>query len=158
MSASRSATDPPTRASPAASLVNGTTRAVMGRRLRAIRGVGEVIGGLPFGNRNLVMRRTVWVRARPSMMGRLRALALGAPPSIPYVNGIRRLVLSMSQFTRSMVMTVDEFLAHDFPEGKVELVRGEPRVTPPAGGPHATVATNLLRRNPLVQSDHAAAR
>jgi Uma2 family endonuclease len=43
------------------------------------------------------------------------------------------------------LMTVDEFLVHDFPDGRAELVRGEPRVNPPAGGPHALIATNLLR-------------
>lgn len=41
-------------------------------------------------------------------------------------------------------MTVEEFSAYNFPEGKVELVRGEPRVMSPAGAPHAVVGSNLL--------------
>ena len=57
-----------------------------------------------------------------------------------------------------MLMTVDEFLAHDFPEGKVELVRGEPRVTPPAGGPHGTVASNVLRLLILYVDQHRLGR
>lgn len=43
-----------------------------------------------------------------------------------------------------MLMTVDEFLVAPVPDGKVELVRGELRVTPPPGAPHGTVGTNLL--------------
>lgn len=42
-------------------------------------------------------------------------------------------------------MTVEEFAEYNFPEGKVELVRGEPRVMSPAGAPHAVVGSNLLR-------------
>lgn len=41
-------------------------------------------------------------------------------------------------------MTVDEFAEYNFPEGKVELVRGEPRVMSPCGAPHAVVGSNLL--------------
>ena len=41
-------------------------------------------------------------------------------------------------------MTVEEFLIHPTPEGKAELVRGELRVTPPAGAPHGTAAINLV--------------
>jgi Uma2 family endonuclease len=44
----------------------------------------------------------------------------------------------------AMVVTADEFLEMILPEGKAELVRGEVRVTPPAGGPHGTAATNLV--------------
>jgi Uma2 family endonuclease len=43
-----------------------------------------------------------------------------------------------------MIMTIDEFLAYPAPEGKAELVRGELRVTPPAGGPHGAAATSLV--------------
>jgi Uma2 family endonuclease len=43
----------------------------------------------------------------------------------------------------AMTMTVDEFLVHSVPDGKAELVRGELRVTPPAGGPHGVAASNL---------------
>ena len=35
-------------------------------------------------------------------------------------------------------------MALSLPEGKAELVRGELRMTPPAGGPHGTAASNLL--------------
>jgi len=41
-------------------------------------------------------------------------------------------------------MTVDEFLKQPLPDGKAELVRGELRMTPPAGGAHGVVAGNLL--------------
>ena len=44
----------------------------------------------------------------------------------------------------AMVVTVDEFLMLQLPEGKAELVRGEVRMTPPPGAPHGTAATNLL--------------
>lgn len=42
-------------------------------------------------------------------------------------------------------MTVEEFEGYPFPDGKVELVRGEPRVMPPAGAPHGGVQSNLMR-------------
>ena len=45
---------------------------------------------------------------------------------------------------RAMVVTVDEFLEMQLPEGKAELVRGEVRVTPPAGGPHGAAVSNLF--------------
>jgi len=44
-----------------------------------------------------------------------------------------------------MVMTVEEFLVASVPDGKAELVRGELRVTPPAGAPHAVAESNLFR-------------
>lgn len=44
----------------------------------------------------------------------------------------------------AMLVTVDEFLEMDLPEGKAELVRGEVRVTPPAGGAHGAAASNLV--------------
>ena len=40
-------------------------------------------------------------------------------------------------------MTVEEFEAFPFPDGKVELVRGEPRMMSPAAGPHGVVQGNL---------------
>lgn len=43
-----------------------------------------------------------------------------------------------------MIMTVDEFLAADLPEGKSELVRGELRMTPTPAVPHGRAATNLV--------------
>lgn len=52
----------------------------------------------------------------------------------------------MAHATRESVvlMTPDEFLLHPVADGKPELVRGELRVTPPAGGPHLCVATNVV--------------
>lgn len=46
--------------------------------------------------------------------------------------------------TTTMIMTPDEFLQVAVPDGKAELVRGELRVTPPAGGPHGLAATRLV--------------
>ena len=46
--------------------------------------------------------------------------------------------------TSATVMTVEEFLSTDVPEGKAELVRGELRVTPPPGAPHGMAAINLV--------------
>lgn len=43
-----------------------------------------------------------------------------------------------------VLMTPEEFLVCSVPDGKAELVRGELRVTPPAGGPHGCVATNIV--------------
>ena len=43
-----------------------------------------------------------------------------------------------------MTMTVEEFLAYSVSDVKAELVRGELRVTPPAGGPHGAVGANLI--------------
>jgi len=43
-----------------------------------------------------------------------------------------------------MLMTIDEFLVAQLPEGKSELVRGEVRLTPPAGASHGRAATNLV--------------
>ena len=45
-----------------------------------------------------------------------------------------------------MRMTPDEFLVYPLSDVKAELVRGELRVTPPAGGPHGRVVINILRR------------
>lgn len=42
------------------------------------------------------------------------------------------------------IMTAEEFLNYPLPDGKAELVRGELRVTPPAGGPHGVAASNLV--------------
>jgi len=44
----------------------------------------------------------------------------------------------------AMTMTVEEFLAYPVPDAKAELIRGELRVTPPAGGPHGMAAANLV--------------
>lgn len=41
-------------------------------------------------------------------------------------------------------MTVEEFETYPFPEGKVELVRGEPMVGPLAGASHGGVQSNLM--------------
>ena len=43
-----------------------------------------------------------------------------------------------------MMMTVDEFLVANLPEGKSELVRGEVRLTPPPGASHGLAAANLF--------------
>ena len=52
----------------------------------------------------------------------------------------------MAHATRGdvVLMTPEEFLVQSLPDGKAELVRGELRVTPPAGGPHLRVATNVV--------------
>ena len=42
------------------------------------------------------------------------------------------------------MMTVDEFLTLPTSERKLELVRGELRVTPPAGAPHGVAGANLV--------------
>ena len=52
-----------------------------------------------------------------------------------------------------MLMTVEEFLVASVPDGKVELVRGELRVTPPPGAPHGTAAINLV----LMLANHVKA-
>ncbi len=46
----------------------------------------------------------------------------------------------------AMRMTAEQFLEYPLPDAKGELVRGELRVTPPAGGPHGRAATRLLLR------------
>ena len=52
-----------------------------------------------------------------------------------------------------VLMTPEEFLVCSVPDGKAELVRGELRVTPPAGGPHGCVATNIVcRLHPFVEA------
>lgn len=51
------------------------------------------------------------------------------------------------------VMTAEEFLLASVPDAKAELVRGELRVTPPAGGPHGRAATNLV----VLLSNHGRA-
>ena len=43
-----------------------------------------------------------------------------------------------------MKMTIDEFLVANLPEGKSELVRGEVRLTPPAGAAHGGAASALV--------------
>ncbi|MEP6835078.1 MAG: Uma2 family endonuclease [Gemmatimonas sp.] len=44
----------------------------------------------------------------------------------------------------TMLMTPDEFLVYPLSDVKAELVRGELRVSPPAGGPHGRAGTNLV--------------
>jgi Uma2 family endonuclease len=44
---------------------------------------------------------------------------------------------------RAVYLSPDEFLVHDTPEGKAELVRGELRVTPHPGGRHGAVTTAI---------------
>jgi Uma2 family endonuclease len=44
----------------------------------------------------------------------------------------------------AVMMTAEEFLAYPLPDAKGELVRGELRVTPPAGGPHGVAVANLV--------------
>lgn len=56
------------------------------------------------------------------------------------------------------LMTVDQFLTHDFADAKAELVRGELRMNPPAGGPHAVVVSNLLRVLMRHVDDHQLGR
>ena len=41
-------------------------------------------------------------------------------------------------------MTAEEFLAYPVHDAKAELVRGELRVSPPAGAPHGVAAVNLV--------------
>jgi Uma2 family endonuclease len=53
----------------------------------------------------------------------------------------------------AVFMTAEEFLMASVPDGKAELVRGELRVTPPAGGPHGVAAINLV----VLLSNHARA-
>lgn len=60
--------------------------------------------------------------------------------------------------SRMMIMTAEEFLAFPLPDGKAELVRGELRVTPPAGGPHGVAASNLLFALSLYVRQHALGR
>ena len=43
-----------------------------------------------------------------------------------------------------MSMTAEEFLVYPVHDAKAELVRGELRVTPPAGGPHGVAGANLV--------------
>ena len=44
----------------------------------------------------------------------------------------------------TMSMTADEFLVYPVRDAKAELVRGELRVSPPAGGPHGVAASNVI--------------
>jgi Uma2 family endonuclease len=53
-----------------------------------------------------------------------------------------------------MLMTPDEFLVYPLEAAKAELVRGELRVSPPAGGPHGFATINLI----LLLSAHIAPR
>jgi len=53
----------------------------------------------------------------------------------------------MSRAANARVMlTVDEFLVYDVPDGKAELVRGELRMSPSPGGRHGAVVTAITRR------------
>lgn len=45
-----------------------------------------------------------------------------------------------------MLMTPEEFLLYPLDDVKAELVRGELRVNPPAGGPHGSAAARLIIR------------
>src|SRR5438874_986281 len=72
-------------------------------------------------------------------------LARHHAPSVRY--GYRNLAMRplMAQPARlAGTMTVDEFLVAKLPEGKSELVHGEVRMTPPPGGPHAVVSSNVI--------------
>ncbi|MES2180132.1 MAG: Uma2 family endonuclease [Gemmatimonadota bacterium] len=45
-----------------------------------------------------------------------------------------------------VLITPDEFLVYPLSDEQAELVRGEVRVTPPPGGPHGRIATNVVIR------------
>lgn len=60
--------------------------------------------------------------------------------------------------TAVMTMTVEEFLAASTPEGKAELIRGELRVTPPAGGPHGLAGVNLVLALGVYARQHGLGR
>jgi Uma2 family endonuclease len=62
-------------------------------------------------------------------------------PSVPYGDPGE----AVSSVAYPSFMTVEEFETYPFPDGKVELVRGEPRVMSPAGGGHGVVQGNLSR-------------
>ena len=80
-------------------------------------------------------------------------------PSVRLRDHGRLHLLLVAQPARSPdVLTAEEFLTTALPRdaGKAELVRGELRVSPPAGGPHGVAAANLVvllatnvRRNAL---------
>ena len=72
------------------------------------------------------------MRAPPSVRSSIRQFASTSPMS--------------HAVSTTAIMTPDEFLVCDLPEGKAELVRGEVRVTPPAGGRHGVVEARLLTR------------
>ena len=46
----------------------------------------------------------------------------------------------------AVLMTPDEFLVYPVRDAKAEIVRGELRVTPPAGGPHGRAAVDVIAR------------
>ena len=48
--------------------------------------------------------------------------------------------------TSAVVMTAEEFLLYPVPDAKAELVRGELRVSPPAGGPHSVAVGNICKK------------
>jgi Uma2 family endonuclease len=58
----------------------------------------------------------------------------------------------------AVMMTAEEFLAYPLPDAKGELVRGELRVTPPAGGPHGVASTNLVLMLGIHVRSHALGR
>ena len=73
-------------------------------------------------------------------------LAEACGPSVRLRDSGYDMGLQMAQPARASgtMMTVDEFLSYPLPDAKGELVRGELRVTPPAGGPHGVAVANLL--------------
>src|SRR5688572_11546487 len=92
--------------------------------------------------RRVFRARLPWKDDESLQMARHRAacaLALGAEPSVPYDDSGEGVA---SVATYPSVMTVEEFEDFTFPDGKVELVRGEPRVMSAAGAPHAKVGSN----------------
>lgn len=58
----------------------------------------------------------------------------------------------------AVMMTAEEFLAYPLPDAKGELVRGELRVTPPAGGPHGVASVNLVMMLGLYARDRGLGR
>lgn len=52
--------------------------------------------------------------------------------------------MAMPARAPAMSMTAEEFLVYPVHDAKAELVRGELRVTPPAGGPHGVATVNLV--------------
>ena len=85
-------------------------------------------------------------------------LAPRASPSVPYAIEISGMETMTQSARTTALMTADEFLLCDVPDGKAELVRGELRVTPPAGGPHATVQSNLFARLASYVNQHRLGR
>jgi Uma2 family endonuclease len=97
----------------------------------------------------------------PKLPAHIARCSLASPhlPSVRFVEATSDVHSPMThRAALHQGVTVEEFFALDLADGKAELVRGEVRMTPPPGGPHAVVQSNVVAALVLHVAHHRSGR